>query len=84
MKATRITVAVTAMFILAGCAGMGHITYRCEGHTKSDIKQQFGPPERVNKGIENSETWEYTMGGGVKTYTFEGEKCVRENSRSQN
>lgn len=80
----KYTLILITCFFLSSCAGMGHISYKCKGHTKSDLMGKFGPPERVNKGVENSETWEYTMGGGVKTYTFQGEQCVRQNSRTQN
>ncbi len=83
VKASRVVLVFTCS-ILCSCAGMGHIGYRCEGQPKSAVLQKFGPPERVIKSIENAETWEYTMGGGVKTYTFLGDKCVKENSRSQN
>ncbi len=85
MKTKVSLVALVLIFAsLFGCSGMGHISYRCEGQPKSAVLKVFGPPERVIKSIENVETWEYTMGGGVKTYTFQGDKCVKENSRSQN
>lgn len=75
---------VSALVIfLSGCAGTAHIGYNCKGQSKSMVMSKFGPPERVEKSVKNVETWEYTMGGGVKTYTFQGETCVKQNSRSQ-
>ena len=68
--------------LLSGCAGMDHIGYLCYGHTKSEVKQKFGPPERVVQSTEGAETWEYTMGGGVRAYTFQGEDCVKDTSRT--
>jgi len=83
IKACLIVLLLTCS-MLFGCSGMGHITYRGEGQTKGAVLKEFGPPERVIKSIDNVETWEYTMGGGVKTYTFQGDVCVKENSRNQN
>ena len=82
-KCSAIHIAFTSCVFLSGCTGMEHIGYRCRGQTKSVILGKFGPPERVEKSIEDTETWEYTMGGGVKTYTFQGDACVKENSRNQ-
>lgn len=61
---------------LFGCSG--HVGYRCEGQPKSDFLQKFGPPARVVKSIENVETWEYRMGSGIKNYTFQDDKCIRQ------
>lgn len=66
--------------IVFGCSGMSHIGYRCEGKIKSDLLKNFGPPENVKKSVQGVETWEYTMGGGVKAYTFQDDACIRENS----
>jgi len=77
---------VVCLSILSGCVGMGHITYNCVGQSKQDVLAKFGPPEEVVKSIENVETWEYRYGaaaGGdsIKSYTFQGDKCLRQITR---
>lgn len=84
MKKREFLVAlVFPSLVLSGCAGMNHIGYSCVGQPKSAIVQKFGPPEEVIESIEDAETWEYTMGGGVQTYTFQGDTCVKQNSRAE-
>lgn len=83
-KIINLTTLIFIITILFSCAGTGHITYHGVGQTKSDVLQRFGPPKRVYQSIENVETWEYPMGGAVKTYTFEGDKCIQQDSRAFN
>ena len=67
-----------------GCSGLGHIGYMGKGKTKSEVLEAFGPPMRVDKSIKGVETWVYMMGSAVKTYTFQGDSCIKDGSRTQN
>jgi hypothetical protein len=84
MKLKTFFLAPIVAVTLTACSGTGHITYHCTGDqkTKDDVLAEFGTPERVIDSVRGAETWEYTMGSGVKTYTFNGNVCVRSNSRS--
>jgi len=47
----------------------------------SAVMRKFGSPKQVIQSTKDAETLEYTTGKGVKTYTFQGDECVKQNSR---